>query len=45
MRLMGIALVVAIALIVDQLRTGGYYRDRTVGAVQFGVFSVLRVFS
>jgi hypothetical protein len=45
MRLMALAFLVALALIVDQLRTGGYYRTQTMNGIEQGARSIIRIFS
>jgi len=44
MRLMFVALLVAILLIVDQLRFAGYYRQRSVDMVHKGVARTIQIF-
>jgi hypothetical protein len=39
-----IAVVLAVALIMDQLRFSGYYRQQVVGAVENGVQRIGRLF-
>ena len=45
MRLMVLSFLLALALIVDQLRTGGYYRMQTLAGIEQGARSIIRVFS
>jgi len=44
MRLMFVALLVAILLIVDQLRFSGYYRQSSVDMVNKGVARTIQIF-
>ena len=45
MRLMVLSFLVALALIVDQLRTGGYSRAQALSGIEQGARSIIRVLS